>query len=357
MPDFPGPRARLLRILVLLTPAILLFGTAEILATRTIARSSRLEIDPSTQRAIYMMHVGRWPWSHTGITALNRYGYPTDEFRPPLEKGQCTHILFVGDSFVFGDGVDRDSNFVEVVSRELQRRSRPRCVRVFNLGVRGTTIDQQRAHVLAFLDSLLPDLVILGQYENDLTDLTNPGGILAPNRSASRPGGTDSMRMRMAIFKSQLLKYLTYQAFGYFIRNGIERDILAHWSIMADERRVVEVEQLQRTYRHIFTALADTLRHRKIMFASIILPSKLDIMAKRYPEERFFIQLAERAGIPYLRLFPALDSNRNPYPFLMYDGHLSERGNQVVAQAINRWLIEDERSPLHTAIKSSPQIR
>ena len=339
-------RRRLIHMLKLvaisLLPATALLVVAEIVATLSISRRARSIVEAATGRTVYTMRIGRWPWSRVTITPLNSMGFPDAEFPQPESKGACIHVVFAGDSFVFGDGVDRDSSFVELVKRRALARD-DRCVRIFNIGRRGTSIDFQARFILETVERLRPDVVVLGQYQNDLTDLTNPGAILDPNRHLGAQG--DSIRVRLPVLNANFMKMLTYHTFAFLITRNIERDVLRHWSVLADSTRRGEAERLQRTYSELFAGLVDSLRSRNVHFGTIIFPSKFDILAKRSPEEAFFLRLAERHAVPRLRLFPLLEQRRDPYAFLMYDGHLNEHGNRLVADTVYAWLFETQPPP------------
>lgn len=349
MAEKPGSRrfARPIKLAVFsLVPAIVLLVIAETAARISISRRALTVTDSTTGRSIYTLQIGKWPWSHPSTTPLNSLGFPDDEFPSPEQKRGCTHLVFAGDSYVLGDGVDRDSNFVEIVRRRASARHTAPCIRIFNIAVRGTTIDRQADAIRRTLDRLQPDVIILGQYQNDLTDLNAPGAILDPNRNtdgSKRPG--DSVRVRARILQSKLIKLLTYRLFAVMIERGTERDVLRHWSVMADTSRRAEAERFQETYSLLYADLATTLSARRIAFGVVIIPSKLDLLARRYPEEAFFVELATRHNVPYLRLFPVLDAQRSPFAFLMYDGHLNERGNRLVAEEVYRWLFEP--NPAH----------
>lgn len=340
----PG-RWRALKIAVFsLTPAVILVVVAEATASMVIAR--RAAVTPHAKGgSVYSLQVGRGPWSRLSVTPLNSLGFPDEEFPPAGQRDACARVIFAGDSFILGDGVHRDSNFVEIVRRRVSGRQ-GRCVRVFNLGIRGTTIDRQGEAIRRLLDRLQPDVVILGQYQNDLTDLNGPGAVLDPNRNpdgSRRPG--DSVRVRMKIFQSSLVKFLTYRMVAVMIERDVERDLLRRWSVVADTSRRKQAELFQETYGRIYGELVDTLRRRGVRVGALIIPSKLDVLAGRYPEEPFFVSIAERHSVPHLRLFAVLDQRRSPMPFLMYDGHLNEHGNRVVADALHEWLFVSEESP------------
>jgi lysophospholipase L1-like esterase len=72
-------------------------------------------------------------------------------------------VLFIGDSFTFGDYVDDDDTLPAQVGSRLG-------LEVINAGVGGTTIVDQR-HFLERALVLRPDVVVLVYFENDLNDL------------------------------------------------------------------------------------------------------------------------------------------------------------------------------------------
>ena len=335
-----------------LAPAVALVVVAEVLSRLTISRQGRVTRDTATNRSVYVMRVGFWPWSRRTRTPLNSLGLPDEEFPQPGDPKRCRHVVFAGDSFTFGDGVDRDSNYVEVVRRRLSARDTVSCVRVFNLGERGTTIDRQIKRILETVDRLRPDLVILGQYQNDLTDLRAPGAILGP---PMRPGEQPARRgvpEPRAAFNASSVKLLAYRSTAFMIERGIKRDQLAVWSVMADSTKRPEAQRLQEVYGRLFAQLADALARRNIEFGVVIIPSKLDVLAGRYPEEQFFVALAEQHRVPYLRTFPTFHERRTPYAFLVYDGHLSEHGNRLLGDAVYAWMTA--QPPPFLALGGSP---
>lgn len=334
--NFKG-RAKL--VIFAMVPAVVLFACAEVFATLVIYREAEELRDPDTGRLVYTMRIGRLPWGRRSVTPLNSLGYPDEEFSWAGSKRECVHVVFSGDSYVFGDGVDRDSSFVALVKRWSAERHPERCVRMFNIAERASTIEQQAQRIRETLAILDPDIVILGQYQNDLTDLTKPGFIADSSHQAD--GGVEAwapVRRRLSLFRVNISRLLSYHAFAFLIKNDLRYDVLSHWSVLADTTRRETAERLMAIYEDLYRSIVDELRNQGTEVGVVVLPSKFDLLAGRYPEEAFFIRLADEYGVPYLRLFPRLDSNRTPYAFLMYDGHLNEVGNRAVAEAVYDWL-------------------
>jgi lysophospholipase L1-like esterase len=333
-------RGKLLRGLKIgimsMIPAVVLLGCSEWYATMALQRRVAIEDDGAGKR--YVMRIGKLPWSRVTVTPLNSAGFPDVEFATIGAKHDCMHAVFLGDSFAFGDGVDRDSSFVSLVRAWAKDRRASGCVRVFNLGARGTTIDKQSSSLHAHLDALQPDIVIVAQYQNDLTDLTHSESEIAQRGAAATSENWREVRHRFRTWNLNLVRFATYHLFAGAIQRSIHYDVLKHWSVLADSAKAPLARELMANYRRHFVRLKDDLGGRGIALGVVILPSKLDLLAGRYPEGAFFESLARETGVPYLSIYPILDRNRDPSPFLTYDGHLNEGGNRLVAEAVYEWL-------------------
>jgi hypothetical protein len=99
------------------------------------------------------------------------------------------------------------------------------------------------------------------------------------------------------------------------------------------------------------------MREQNIELATLIFPSKMDVLAKRSPEGQYFEGLAREFQVPHLSLMPVLDANRAEMPFYMYDGHLNEFGNRIVAEAVWNWLFTTHPRPLSALGSVAPATR
>lgn len=109
------------------------------------------------------------------MTPLNSLAFLDEEFVSIRPKGNCVHLVFAGDSYVIGDGVDREKSFFQLIKQWSAREHGERGLRFFNIAQRATTIEHQLRRIRETFPVLDPDIVILGQFQNDLTDLTKPG--------------------------------------------------------------------------------------------------------------------------------------------------------------------------------------
>jgi hypothetical protein len=101
---------------------------------------------------------------------VNSVGLRDQEYDLTKPDG-VTRIAVLGDSFVWGYGVEQDENFPAMLETQLNTAGYP--VEVLNFGLTGYGTDQ---HYLAYLEQARayePDIVILAFYENDVLEVAN----------------------------------------------------------------------------------------------------------------------------------------------------------------------------------------
>jgi hypothetical protein len=336
-----GWKQRLKFVAFAVIPAASVLLVAHVIAS--VASYRRLEFiqDPLTGMTSYHMRVGGWPWVRPTVTRLNSRGFPDVEYTTLPAKGDCVHIVFTGDSFTFGDAVDGEKAWVSLVRDRLAMTFPGRCTRVFNIAAPMTTIEQQLARVRETRTLLQPDFVVLGQYQNDITDLTIPGSVAykEDTETAETTFWGDRLRRMTPGFDFPLLRVLTYRTLKVFGERGIQYDLLRRWSVLADSTTADLAATLTGIYRTMYDSLVTELRADSVPMAVVIFPSRMDIIAKRYPEGAFFEALADDYDVPRLSLMPVLEQRRRPFPYLTYDGHFNELGNRIAAETVADWLL------------------
>ncbi len=341
-------RERLKLIAFGLLPAAIILALAQGCAYLTTHRTISETTDAITGQSYYSMKIGQWPWSYRSITPINSIGLPDDEFTGLVPKGACIHVLLAGDSFTFGDAMTSYYRWGTLLQSMTARRIPDRCIRFFNIGVRNTTIDTTIVRIRQVLPLIDPDVVILGQYQNDLTDLANPGSPAWVPATGDRPDSHWGTRLGRLVpgYNISLVRFLTYNSFSIMIQRDIKYDVLGTWSVLEGDSKREFAERLKTIYHGLYGSLVQDMRSRQIEFGVIVLPSKMDLLAKRSPEGEYFVGLAKEFGVPHLSLFPALDAQRAGMPFHLYDGHMNELGNRVVATAVWDWLFATVPPPI-----------
>lgn len=108
-------------------------------------------------------------WPSAEMTAYS-HGYfwthRTDErgFRNPEDRRK-TDILLLGDSMIYGHGLDDDETVASFLRREYGHH-------VYNMARQGDCLHEQYVLTRLFLDELSPQTILLFVFSNDLVDLT-----------------------------------------------------------------------------------------------------------------------------------------------------------------------------------------
>ncbi len=112
---------------------------------------------------------GRYPIVHGGVVSINSLGYRGAEFAP-AKPPETLRILFVGDSFTFGYGVDDD----QTLPRQVEAILRPQfpTIEVINAGFHGYAPIHYELYLRTEGYALDPDLIVPVLYGgNDLSDM------------------------------------------------------------------------------------------------------------------------------------------------------------------------------------------
>lgn len=98
--------------------------------------------------------------------SINSVGLRDKEYL--LEKKEDAYRIFVlGDSIAWGEGVHNEETFPEVMERLLNERHHVTEFEVFNLGLGGTSTDEQYQQLIRYGD-YSPDMVIIQSHPNDI---------------------------------------------------------------------------------------------------------------------------------------------------------------------------------------------
>lgn len=247
-------------------------------------------------------------------------------------KPERPRVLFVGDSFTFGDFVDDEDTLPAAVERVLVGD-----VEVLNGGVNGTTIVDQRIFLQRFL-ALSPDVVVLIFFENDLNDMdADPPLYVRLERNRSMKSGILRPLFRLvrdtALFNAALdarRKSANLLSQGGRDLGGPARYTEAWMNDHAD------------LYREEFIRFRDAVRSAGAQLVVAGFPHPFSLGENQFdaaiPDRIGPVSRAlEADGIDLVDLRPALA--RSGYSLeelflLPHDGHASPLGNRVAAEAL-----------------------
>lgn len=109
------------------------------------------------------------------VVKTNSLGFRDDEFPARFGKSTSINVVFVGDSFTFGWGVNAEDSYPEILKSLWKEKHSSRDFRVFNLGIPGLGLEQEAALVEKFIDELRPRLIIVQTWPLDWDILNSDG--------------------------------------------------------------------------------------------------------------------------------------------------------------------------------------
>jgi hypothetical protein len=125
------------------------------------------EADPMRRQRLAANYTG---WFAGVPVHVNSLGF-RDSRDYALLKGPTTfRILVLGDSVTFGHGSVSEHTYPFLLEQRLKSWRPDVDWQVWNLGVPGYNTSQELAHLLQVGPAYMPDLVIIGFFENDLVD-------------------------------------------------------------------------------------------------------------------------------------------------------------------------------------------
>ncbi len=315
----PGRRAALV-LLAIVAIVALLEGSAR-LAAHWTERARGLTLDPDLGwRPIPNIAKRGAYWGQSRVAHSNALGW-RDEPRELAKLPGVTRVLLLGDSFVFGTGVDDGERVSEALEREIGN------LEAWNLGVTAYGPDQELRVLELFGPTYAPDLVIwFTCLANDVEDLRHevrhhwpkPWYELAGSELVLHPPEPGILvRLRNA-------SYLAELALSPLRDDALAHRIAAPWR----DREAYDL------YAAIVSRLAATSRMLGAPLLVAVIPSD-ENAATGAPTDARAIDALRSAGIDPLLLGPAfaMASSRGESLFLP-DGHWSASGHALAAKTV-----------------------
>lgn len=241
-------------------------------------------------------------------------------FRDPREftvKRDERRVIFLGDSFTFGNGVELESTFA--------KRSVPSGVRSFNFGMSGFGIDQMWMSLHHYGWPLAPDIVVLAFIENDLTR----------SLSAYRWRGEWRWKPAFALRNGRLVPQ-TAENRPSGIRRWVQRHsrLAEAWGqVMRRLNRRYAIGYRWRLNRALFEAIRDECLEAGIPLLAVYIPSR----DNWEPLPMLHIEFADM-GIPFFDLAELLPAHPDSLYFEI-DRHWNNAGHAFAAEALSRAMV------------------
>ena len=257
--------------------------------------------------------------------------------RPPGPRRKRLDIAVVGDSFTVGEGVQWDDAYPARLERLLNLNADVPPAHVTVLAESGTSTVTQIGRVRRAL-ARRPDLLLLGVFLNDTED--HRSGDLDRLREGILPQVPSGWRLAV-LRRSALLRW------AYHRYEGVRA-----W------------HQVQRYYRELYdpeysgwqkftgalAEISELAERRGVPLRAVVVPAMVSLDPDRYlfrEQHRKIAGALEEAGIPALDLLDDFlgTSDLRVAAWPEIDGHPSEIGHRIAAEAIFRYLLDTGSIP------------
>jgi len=301
------------------------------------------------------------PNTEEGNVRINALGYRDRELSLVPDPG-TTRVLIVGDSVVFGPGVDLEQTFAKRLEEEL-REVRARPIEVINGGNPDTGLTEILRIFRTRGLQMEPEVVILCFYLNDSRP---PMGFRSEFVSGSpivRFVKQNPWLRRSILFSSAYFLY-----YNAAIRREVSKlpiSLRAQWTELFQEERawrtspaalneLIEIAQYDwgaawrpETWPKVESQLAEfeaRSREHGIRMGLAIMPVKVQVhgaVLRDEPQKRLK-RIAKALGWPCLDLLPGLIEQRDGGPIFSDHCHFSPHGHELVAGMFLEFLSSPE---------------
>jgi lysophospholipase L1-like esterase len=286
-----------------------------------------------------------------------RWRHRTDSrgFRNPVERARASVVL-IGDSIVYGHGVEETSTIRHHLEAILGEP-------VANLGVQGSSIHDEYQVLKAFGVSLRPRYVFLFFLANDIDDL----------RSLSEREMSAFLGLPLADHSTPYFRIRRPRARPWPVRWSRALDarlgdlyVVKAWDFLRRSlrtRRAKPAEAAEdvlsslppvpggpkaalamRFHLHALRKIQDLADQRRFTFVNVF--THTGWLPDEPAYERILTAFSRSHDVAFLSLGPAFERGRQngADPFLKGDGHLSDAGARLAAEALARYIAEHPTS-------------
>jgi lysophospholipase L1-like esterase len=273
--------------------------------------------------------------NHVAVARINALGLRGRNF-PVGKPANTSRILFVGDSFTFGEGVQDDETFASILQERLRSEAADgeRTYHVINAGVPGYNTKDEVLNLRAKWLDLEPDTVVLVFYLNDAYDDSRFAALISGSAEGEfgRELGFES--------RSHLLQFVADRVFRWQVGRRITK--IYRGQFFDDPE--IGGHDWKDSKKSIQQA-SELLRKRDVRFAVVIFP-ELHALDDSHPFTNIYQRVhayAESLGIPALNLFPVFEGRSASDLWVhVTDHHPNAEAHHVAADAIWSFLHEPE---------------
>ncbi|MCP5063142.1 MAG: SGNH/GDSL hydrolase family protein [Ignavibacteriae bacterium] len=244
---------------------------------------------------------------------INKQGF-RNRFNFDSNTIDSNNIMMIGDSFLFGVYLSENHTIPNVLD-SLRGSDNS----TYNLGIPGFGIDQMYLSYLKYQEIINPRLVVLFYIDDDIQRVYEAYRLTEGMNKPSFKLINNKLVLRK-LSKSNLFEKLFENS---YLLNKFYRRFSEYKSHLIAENLFVELERLTRDNNQKFVVIR--------------CPTKDQVSNKNDFDRFSFKEHFNDLGVPYYELHDVFDN----YPekiwskfYLEFDGHLSEKGNEIVADFI-----------------------
>lgn len=281
------------------------------------------------------------------LIKINSNGFRDYEYHK--DKGSTTfRILVLGDSFTFGIGVDMEETYPKLLEKMLNRHlgeKGPQKYEVINAGADGYGTEQEYLYLENLGNQYRPDLVIIGLYSNDVTDVMK---------------GISSDYTRTWLKNNfYFLSYIRGLQRG-LIKIIFNRKIHKHLFQIYGDKYTPQFENALSETKEYIVKIRDLSSVIGAKTLLVIIPQCFETnrtewekrgIGDSYNDEFFnnnmlkysntFTEFGKRKGIPTLPLLPVFRKSKITPLYLLHDSHWNKHGHELGALSIYNFIKEN----------------
>ncbi len=277
---------------------------------------------------------------------FNSDGFRDEEFEGKLKNGK-ENVIFLGDSFTAGLGVEREETFASFLSEKVKDR-----YETFNLGKAATGTFNQLDILKQYIERIHPKHVILFFFWNDVADnflmpKDSPYRFLqTAELSNQKPFFTFLEPIKPWLYKSMLYQFISQRYRIVLTRLGVSKlDCGMEFDLFEKESKSLAVKLAWENTRKSLLEMSALCQARSARFWVVYLPKREQLnhwenVVKFYKADagrydRFMVNktlqfFCDKQHIPYFDTSFELDSrpDKETY-YYKFDSHLTRNGNQA----------------------------
>lgn len=404
-----------LRLALMFLGLIISFLFIEILLRATEKKiydlSSCVSLDKNFHHVMVPNSKCRYKTSEWDVTyQINNLGLRNNEITP--KSKDTFRVLFLGDSYVQGHGLETDQSFVNILENKLNNANFSQKIEVINAGVFGYSPLIEYLFLKEIGLSLEPDLVITGFNVSDfyedrkrfaelktsypnLSDkeleqkikngeavfdfsLINQSAVSEPTQKIYLPVLSFSVKQW---FRENSKIYKTVSDFIKKKNQPIQQDVLYQGDMDLDFAAImrgskIKEEDYQRLWdlplKHL-TMMSEALNQKDIPFIVFTIPDATQVSDREWPNRKalgyaehfqdtrlpFQEVLKEKLKDSKIIILDPLEEYKNNKDFPLYfpiDGHFNQNGSQLAAEFLYKNLISQSVILGSSALQNDARI-